>query len=165
MLNFYMLIGAPCSGKTTWIKEQQWDEPVVVLSTDDVVESVAKELDKTYTDVFKDVIDKAQGYINSQLYLFGYVGNSSIMLDQTNLTKKSRAKKLALIPKGYKKVAVVFHTPIETLMKRLEERNETGKVLSRKLVQDMFDSMEMPDKAEGFDEILPVYYLKDISNA
>ena len=56
-------------------------------------------------------------------------------------------------------------TTAEYRMKRLDERNETGKVLSRKLVQDMFDSMEMPDKAEGFDEILPVYYLKDISNA
>ena len=37
MAKCYQLVGVPASGKSTWIKEQDWAPDCVVVSTDDFV--------------------------------------------------------------------------------------------------------------------------------
>ena len=43
MNKLYVLIGVPGSGKSTWIKNQEWAKDCVVVSTDEFVEDYAKE--------------------------------------------------------------------------------------------------------------------------
>jgi shikimate kinase len=50
----YQLIGVPCAGKSTWIKDQIWALGLTVVSTDSFVEDYARTQGKTYKEVFKD---------------------------------------------------------------------------------------------------------------
>lgn len=52
MIRFYQLIGLPCTGKSTWIKNTFDPEDILILSTDDMIEHAAMQLGKTYDDIF-----------------------------------------------------------------------------------------------------------------
>lgn len=158
---FYMLVGLPGAGKTTWAM-RNLPPNSLYLSTDSIIEDMAANLGKTYNDVFKDIINPAQRVVDGELYLHSYPGKTNICLDQTNLSPKSRKRKLDLIAhKGYKKIAVYFDTPTEVIEKRLELRNLTGKIITKKLLEDLRATFVRPSLDEGFDEIKPVFYLGD----
>jgi hypothetical protein len=59
MPTVYVLVGVPGSGKSTWIKNQDWAQDCVVVSTDDFVEDYAKEVGSTYSEVFDDYMPTA----------------------------------------------------------------------------------------------------------
>jgi len=155
-----MLVGLPGSGKSTWIKNCQKDIfeymglDFVVLSTDDYIEEKAKQEGKTYSEVFKKYIDEAGAHMFEELRS-AIEDNRSVIWDQTNLTRKSRASKLAKFPKHYNKIAIVFCTSDEELERRLKERGEkTGKVISLEIIQSMKNQFELPSKDEGFDDVM-----------
>ena len=75
--------------------------------------------------------------------------------DQTNVSKKSRAPKLAMVPDHYEKIAVVFATPDdEELQRRLGSR--PGKSIPAHIVMGMASSLQQPTYDEGFDDIINV---------
>jgi len=153
MPTLYMLIGVPASGKSTWLAKQDLSN-ASVLSTDNYIEAAAKTFGKTYNDVFKDEIKNATS--NMDILLIDAIAmNDDIYWDQTNLTIKSRKGKLMRIPDGYRKVAVVFPTPDK---KEWERRlnSRPGKTIPKNILANMVNSLEMPDKSEGFDEIVVV---------
>ena len=147
-----MLIGVPGSGKSTWIKAQNFDMArTLIASTDNQIETLAAAAGKTYNDVFSELIKSATAAMNHQVREAIQVG-ADIVWDQTNVSVRSRQPKLALIPAGYKKVAVVFPTPDKTeLDRRLASR--PGKTIPGHVVQSMAANLEMPTVAEGFDEV------------
>lgn len=109
MPKLYMLIGVPGSGKSTWIKNQTWSDKTVVASSDRFIDDYAEKEGKTYNDVFKDYAPIAMRLMENQV-LVAQANGCDIVWDQTNMSAKSRAKKLAML-EGYEKVAVVFATP------------------------------------------------------
>jgi len=152
MPTFYMLIGVPASGKSTWRASNA--KGAEVISTDDIIEKIAASQDKTYDDVFKDNI-KAATNIAERRVKSAFDDERDVVWDQTNLTRKSRASKLAMVPKHYKKVAVYFPTPHpEVHKKRLAGR--PGKTIPNYVLDSMTKSLEPPTKAEGFDEVIVV---------
>ncbi len=148
----YMLVGVPGSGKSTWIAENFPDlTGCYVASTDRLIEIYAIMRGATYDDMFKDNIKYAEKAMLTHVKdaaMYGY----NIIWDQTNLTPKSRAKKLPLIPDHYRKIAVFFPTP-ETgeLDRRLASR--PGKTIPPYIVDGMVEMIEKPELAEGFDEV------------
>ena len=75
--------------------------------------------------------------------------------DQTNITAKTRMKKLAKVPSFYEKIAVYFNTPPEAeLQRRLA--NRPGKTIPANIVMGMVSQLEMPTADEGFDRIIVV---------
>ena len=80
---------------------------------------------------------------------------ADIVWDQTNLVPKSRANKLAQIPKNYRKVAVYFTTPdTKELDRRLA--NRPGKTIPAHVITSMVSQLQPPTAAEGFDEVITV---------
>lgn len=153
MPKFYMLIGVPASGKSTWLK-QNIHSGVSVASSDDYIESKAAAQNKTYNDVFRDEVKAGNQWAINTAKVAVELGQD-LVWDQTNLTKKSRAPKLALIPDEYEKIAVFFRTPHpEVHRKRLDSR--PGKKIPDHIVGGMAATIEPPSKEEGFHEIITV---------
>jgi predicted kinase len=152
MTTLYVMVGVPGSGKSTWIQRQDLDS-ATVLSTDDYIESRARALGKTYTEMFESEIKAAEQHL--RLELTQAIGlYKTIYWDQTNISVKSRAKKLASVPGRYKKIAVYFPTPLEVVKQRLVDRAQaTGKQIPAYVVHRMTQQLTPPTLSEGFDEI------------
>lgn len=67
-----ILCGIPCSGKSTYVQKlrtlKYWENSVV-LSTDNYIEQRARELNKTYNDIFKETIKEATHNLQKELDL------------------------------------------------------------------------------------------------
>lgn len=154
MPKLYMLIGVPGSGKSTWIANLVEDENpaayIHVASTDSLIELDAKLRGKTYDEVFRSAIKDAEKAMYAMV-IEAAKDDMDIVWDQTNLNRKTRAKKLIMIPDHYEKIAVVFSVPAD-----LEERlaNRPGKTIPAVVMTNMIDSFEYPELDEGFDVIV-----------
>jgi predicted kinase len=146
----YQLIGVPCAGKSTWIKDQIWALGLTIVSTDAFVEDYARAQGKTYAEVFKDYMPTAVDLMAEQVVRARELGHD-VIWDQTSTTIASRARKFNMLP-HYEHIAVVFPTPSwEVLNTRLASR--PGKVVPIDVVQSMIDNWEEPTENEGFKEI------------
>lgn len=153
MSKVYMLIGVPGAGKSTWIKNNMWPTNTVIVSSDRFIDDHAAKEGKTYNDVFKDYAPIAMRLMDNQV-LIAKANGCDIIWDQTNMSAKSRAKKLAMLD-GYDKIAVVFSTPEKAeLDRRLASR--PGKVIGDHIIKSMIDSYDEPTVEEGFKEIMYV---------
>jgi len=146
MPTMYMLIGVPASGKSTWREKYQGD--AVVVSTDDIIDQTAAARNSTYNEVFKENI-KFATQIATERAKEAFAANKDVIWDQTNITKKSRKSKLAMVPEHYRKTAVFFATPLEEeWQRRLNSRQ--GKSIPAHILDSMVEMLEMPDLDEGW---------------
>ena len=149
---FTMLVGLPGSGKSTWLKNYVTND-FVTLSTDDIIEEIAKSRGLTYSDVWSESI-KGATKLMEQRFVEAIAEGRNIVWDQTNCTSKKRKTVLAKVPNSYIKVAVVFDTPLDVIKTRLVERAlATGKHIPQSVLLNMYNTFEMPTLDEGFDSI------------
>ena len=152
MPTLWMLVGVPGSGKSSWVNSQRFGSHTVVVSTDRHIDAEADRQGKTYSQVFKSYIKRATSIMTADLAMAIKDGDD-VVWDQTSVTIKSRAAKLASIPDNYRKVAVFFPTPeAKELERRLASR--PGKTIPWNVVQGMASQLEAPTKDEGFDEVI-----------
>ena len=150
MNKLYVLIGVPGSGKSTWIKNQEWAKDCVVVSTDEFVEDYAKECGQTYSEVFDDYMPTAVRLMADKVVRAREAGKD-IIWDQTSTTEMSRKRKFNMLP-DYYAIAVIFKTPNEEeLKKRLASR--PGKIIPNYVIEQMIDGWQDPTEEEGFNEI------------
>jgi len=148
----YVLVGVPGSGKSTWVDDQEWAITCARISTDKWVEIYAKEVGRTYSEVFTDFMPTAVDLMAKEVIAAREM-KRDIIWDQTSTTIASRARKFNMLP-DYYKIAVVFKTPEkEELAKRLASR--PGKEIPISVVEQMaFDlTADPPSLEEGFDEV------------
>ena len=145
-----MLVGIPTAGKSTFSNDPKYKKYVRV-SSDDILQEVAKERQQSYNTVFKGNIRFAQIAMMKVLRK-AIEDGKSIIWDQTNLTKKQRREKLKHIPAHYKKTAVYFIVDLETALKRNTQR--PGKVIPPEILERMIKEYELPTNEEGFDTII-----------
>jgi predicted kinase len=150
MAKCYQLIGVPGSGKSTWIDTQDWALSCAKVSTDKWVEIYAKEVGRTYSEVFVDFMPTAVDLMAKEVIAAREMGRD-IIWDQTSTTVKSRARKFNMLP-DYEHIAVVFRTPEhKELFRRLWSR--PGKEIPEHVIASMIASWEEPSLDEGFTEI------------
>lgn len=150
MARCYQLIGVPGSGKTTWADSQDWALICARISTDKWVEIYAKEVGKTYSQVFNDYMPTAVDLMAKEVVAAREIGRD-IIWDQTSTTVKSRARKFNMLP-DYEHIAIVFESPSRLeLKRRLDSR--PGKEIPEAVIEGMLASFEMPTEDEGFKEI------------
>lgn len=146
----YQLIGVPASGKSTWVKNQDWASDCVVVSTDEFVDDYAKEVGSTYSEVFTDYMPTAVKLMAEKVVRAREAGKD-IIWDQTSTTVKSRARKFNML-RDYEHIAVVFKTPEhKELYRRLLSR--PGKDIPDHVIASMIASWEDPTEDEGFSQI------------
>ena len=150
MSKCYQLVGVPASGKSTWIKNQDWALGLTVVSTDAFVEDYARAQGKTYSEVFEEYMPTAVNLMAEQVVRAREHGHT-IIWDQTSTTVASRARKFNMLP-DYEHIAVVFQTPDEEEhQRRLKTR--PGKIIPEAILFDMVWNFEIPTEEEGFKEI------------
>ena len=148
----YQLVGVPGSGKSTWVSNQDWAGDCTYVSTDMWVEMEAERVGKTYSEIFTEYMPKAVELMASQVELARDISRD-IIWDQTSTTIKSRARKFNMLP-DYEHIAIVFRTPDhKELMRRLESRWDSGKIIPEHVIASMIASWEEPTEEEGFKEI------------
>ena len=146
----YQLVGVPASGKSTWIDTQDWALSCARVSTDKWVEIYAREVGRTYSQVFADFMPTAVDLMAKEVIAAREIGRD-IIWDQTSTTLASRARKFNMLP-DYEHIAVVFRTPEHTeLMCRLMSR--PGKEIPEHVITGMIAGWEEPTVEEGFKEI------------
>ena len=144
------LVGIPTSGKSTFSSNTKYRNYVRV-SSDDILQEIAKERQQSYNTIFKANIRFAQIAMMKVLRK-AVEENQSLIWDQTNLTKKQRREKLKHIPPHYKKTAVYFVIDLKTALKRNTQR--PGKVIPPEVLERMIGEFEIPTLEEGFSEVI-----------
>jgi predicted kinase len=146
----YQLIGVPGSGKSTWVASQDWAVTCAHVSTDKWVDLYAKEVGKTYSEVFDEYMPTAVDLMAKEVVAAREMGRD-IVWDQTSTGVKARARKFNMLP-DYEHIAVVFKTPeADELARRLASR--PGKNIPDHVMRSMIKYFEMPTEEEGFKEI------------
>jgi predicted kinase len=147
------LVGIPCSGKSTYVeklKKMKYWENAVVLSTDAYIEKEAQRMGLTYNQIFDDVIGDATRELELQLNMAKDKGKN-IIWDQTNLSVKSRRKKLLKIPSFYARGVIYFEISLEEALERNNHRE--GKFIPESILKRMYHQLEIPTKNEDFDYV------------
>jgi predicted kinase len=155
---FSMLVGLPASGKSTFRSSSWWSEPgtdaPVVVSSDDYIEAIARDEGSTYDAVWSHRTAKLAQRWCEDTAAFAFIDGLDVVWDQTNLTVKSRASKLRMVPEGYKKAAYVFDVPdAHEHACRLER---PGKTIPIGVLASMTMTFVTPSYDEGFDEVWKV---------
>lgn len=146
----YQLVGVPGAGKSTWVSNQDWALTCAHVGTDKWVEIYAREVGRTYSEVFNDFMPIAVNLMTKEVVVARELGRD-IIWDQTSTTMASRRRKFAMLP-DYEHIAVVFKTPEpEELARRLA--NRPGKVIPDSVIHSMINNFDLPSEDEGFKEI------------
>lgn len=153
MVNFYMMVGLPGSGKTTYAKKlcSEWAKDgrnLTRVGTDDIREELfGDESIQTGADrVFKIALERVVRCINEY---------NSVVLDATNLSSKRRVSFVnnvkRLTKNNFRSVAIVVCTDFDECCRRNIGR-------TRKVPQEVLDRMirqfQCPYEGEGFDHII-----------
>ena len=149
MCKMYVMIGAPGCGKSYYIKQHLKDNEIVI-SRDAIRFNILKDTD-AYFSKEKQVYNEFIKQINAAI-----ADDRDFYVDQTSLNRGARAKLFShLERKPNKIIAIYMNTPLEKILYQNSLR--TGRALvPEDAVINMFNSIEKPTKAEGFDEIWEV---------
>jgi len=157
MPEIIILIGLPGSGKSTYCEKIIKEKEYVIASTDNLIEEYAKGVGITYSEAWYIVDHKILKKIFDTNIKEAIKENKNIIVDRTNMFKKSRNSILNIIPKNYKKIAIIFEIPEDELKNRLLKRGQdTGKIISEDIVE-FFASNYVPPIDKDFDQIIFIY--------
>lgn len=152
-----ILVGPPCSRKSTWLKENRGD--AVVISRDNLVEAVGEKRGLNYSEAYrllrenKDIEKAEVNEILNKTIVDARKEAKDVIVDMTNMSKKGRRKFVNDFPKHNAK-CIVFVTGYEALLECNKKRGEeTGKIIPPGVVLDMCKRFSLPMYNEGFMEI------------
>jgi tRNA uridine 5-carbamoylmethylation protein Kti12 len=143
------MVGLPYSGKSYYANNLPLVSSYTRISSDDEVMKFAELRGQAYNDVFDDVVTLAMVKAENR-FIEAVKRSESILLDQTNLTRASRRRKLDLVPSGYTKGCIYCPPPCQLELTRRMEVRETHRVPPGVLSQ-MYLIYEEPKLDEGFD--------------
>ena len=132
-------VGAPGSGKSTWVKAQKGFEIVC-----------PDEIRKELTGTISDQSQNAKVWkVAAQRVIEFLKDGKNVILDATNVSTKGRTQFLSNIPKDiiYQKQAIVFDVSPEDAKKRIKKDLEDGKDRSN-VPDDVIDRMHKQFKQD-----------------
>lgn len=153
-----VMVGLPGLGKSTLIEGMYKDADTFIYSTDNILERIAKQLGKTYNDVFEKHIKSAQAEADIDLAQ-AIKERKDIIWDQTNLGVGKRKKIINRMKQaGYQVRGVCILPPESDYTNEKEDwverlGNRPGKTIPEHILTNMIESFTLPTVSEGFDMI------------
>jgi predicted kinase len=148
-----MLVGIPCSGKSTYAEKLKtipyWSNSVI-LSTDAYIEKQAQRCGLTYNQIFDECIDEATRQLELA-FIEAKDKGKNLIWDQTNISRKTRKKKLSKLPSIYARGVIYFDVTLEEALRRNENRE--GKYIPKSVLKRMYHQLEVPTLEEGWDYV------------
>lgn len=144
-----VLIGLPCSGKSSYIRTLNPSRSHSVISRDDILMKFPGE---TYDEKWKNADQKQVDKVFQDWKKRCIESGDDLIFDLTHMSRKSRRKSLNGLPKEYKKKAIVFLPTMSTIIERNEKRSEEGKSIPEDVFKKMICSF-YPPMYDEFDEI------------
>lgn len=144
-----MLIGLPGSGKSTFRSSYLRAYPDhVVASSDDFIDDKALSEGRSYSDAFHQHVKTADTHC-FQVFEQTLKTGGNVIVDRTNMSRKSRRRFLDRAPPGCVKIAYLFEVEASELTRRLAVRAEqTGKHIPESVITSMRESFAMPSPDE-----------------
>ena len=149
MNKIIITVGAPGSGKSTWIEKYKRAHPYVTVLSSDALRAVfgKDENDQTVSaKVFQYMESEADRLVNS--------GNT-VLIDATNMHRKARkpwvelAKKYRVIIEAY-----VFVVNRDELIDRNQKRGDAGgRNVPTHVIDRMLNNYVAPSHEDGFDRV------------
>jgi tRNA uridine 5-carbamoylmethylation protein Kti12 len=158
----FVIVGLPGSGKSTVAYELAREYNATIASSDFYIERKAEDEGKTYNEVFDKYIGEATRVFNLKLF-FAIANQANIVIDRTNLSKKTRRGYLNRFKEaGYYVVCVTVLTDKNIRRKVNESRMEKGRSISDEVVEKMENNFQIPLSSEGFDEMIDYFNFKEV---
>ncbi|XP_077243305.1 uncharacterized protein LOC143883870 [Tasmannia lanceolata] len=160
-----MMVGLPASGKSTWAEKWVKEHPekrYVLLGTNLALEQMKVPgllRKQNYGERFDRLMDRATLIFNTLLARAAKTPRNYI-LDQTNVYKGARKRKIKPFVNYQKIAVVVFPTPDELKFRAEKRFKEMGKEVPADAVNEMLAnyvlpmSKDMPGADEFFDEVI-----------
>ena len=145
----YLLMGAPGSGKSTYLKTR-FSQPPAVVSRDAVRFAMVSEDEEYFSkekEVFREYIEQIRNALKF---------NKEVFADATHLNESSRAKVLFALGHDLKDVEVNViwvRVPLEVAITQNEFRQGTRAYVPKSVIRRMYSQATMPSKEEGFEHI------------
>lgn len=158
--NLYILVGPPCSKKSTWVSEQNGNP--VVINRDSVTEKVGRKHGKNnYNEAYElmnaDVkVKKEIDLLDEQIESAAkQTINRDVIIDNPNLKRKNRKEWIDALQETHKVIAVVFLAPFNEIIECNSKRGLLiGKSVSQKGIVNKLKTFTFPLFNEGIDEVL-----------
>lgn len=149
MVNLFMLIGLPGSGKSTWASNMCSTSNAVWLSSDRIREELFNDVneqrynDKVFNTLTNRIIENLEW-------------GRDVIYDATNTHRRRRMDFLNKIPESINvnKVAVLFAIPFENCCRR---NNLRSRSVPESVIWKFYKGFQIPHISEGFDSIEVVY--------
>jgi len=156
---FVCMVGLPACGKTYWAMKHMEENPrknYLLLGTNTVIDQMkvaGLHRKGNYAERWQELISMATPCFNKLCELAGETPRH-IILDQTNVFPKARARKVADYKRFGQRRAVVIVNDDDTLQQRTEKRErEEGKFVPLDAVMGMKQNFSKPTFEEGFTDI------------
>ncbi|KAB1221886.1 Heterogeneous nuclear ribonucleoprotein U-like protein 1 [Morella rubra] len=160
-----MMVGLPASGKTTWAEKWVKEHPekrYILLGTNLILDQMkvpGLRRKHNYGERFDHLMDKATAIFNTLLSRAANTPHNYI-LDQTNVYKNARKRKLKPFAFFQKIAVVVFPRPEELKYRSDKRSREMGKEVPADAINKMLaeyvlpGSKDMPESDEYFDQVI-----------
>lgn len=143
---FYMPIGLPGCGKSTYAADLAAALPdLIIISSDKIREELWG--DETIQGNPGMVFDIAR-----ERALEALKAGKSVYFDATNLKRRDRGATLSPVQEipGVLTMAIVFSVPVEVAIQR---NNSRARKVPEDVIRKMADRMELPSDSEGFNVV------------
>lgn len=146
-----VMVGLPCSGKSTTVDRYKDDEKWVILSRDNIIHELgAQKGFASYDDSWNNVDQKEVDKLFQKRKKEAIASGKNVIFDMTNMSRKSRKKNLHGFGDDYLKIADVKMTSLQNI----EFRNgiRAGKTIPPEVIERMCKSF-YPPLYDEFDDI------------
>lgn len=149
-----VLVGPPLSGKDTYLNNNDFTD-YTIISRDDIMMSLQNT--QNYLEAFWNVDHKQVDRRLNSMIQKCVESKGNVIINMTNLTKKSRNRHLCKFPKNdYEKIAIVFpRLEMDDYFERNNKRKlEVSKFIPTEVIQSMVENWQEVTIDEGFDKII-----------